>query len=103
MDLIKCGLCGFEFERGVKICRGCHGRVKYGSGVISIAFGLIYAWVFQFGLEYIDSHFFKISGYIKDIGYPKGWVASFGMLAFFLIGFFHALYLFRNRVVTTKK
>ncbi|MCS0434615.1 hypothetical protein [Vibrio diabolicus] len=22
MNLIKCGLCGFEFERGAKICRG---------------------------------------------------------------------------------
>lgn len=103
MDLIKCGLCGFEFEKGVKICRGCHGRVKYGAGVLPVAFGLVYALVLQFGLEYIDSHLFKISGYVKDLGYPEGSVSSFLMLVFFLIGFFHAFYLFRSRVVTTKE
>lgn len=103
MDLIKCGLCGFEFERGVKICRGCHGRVKYGAGIRPIVFGVIYAWVFQFAINYIDSHLFKISGYVKDMGYPEGLVISFSMLVFFVIGVFHALYMFRNRVMTTKR
>ena len=31
VTLIKCGLCHFEFEHGVQVCRGCQGRVVYGA------------------------------------------------------------------------
>jgi hypothetical protein len=28
---VKCGLCHFEFDRGVSVCQGCQGNVVYGA------------------------------------------------------------------------
>jgi len=97
MDLIKCGLCGFEFERGAKICRGCQGRIEYGAGGISLIFGLVYGGLFWFALNYIDNHFFNVDDYMTD----KAFLIS--VFVVFFIGVFHAFYIFRNRVETVKE
>ena len=39
MNFIKCRLCGFEFEKGVSVCRGCQGTIEYGAKA-DTAFGL---------------------------------------------------------------
>lgn len=93
MEIIKCGLCGFEFERGVKICRGCQGRIQYGAGGLKWFFGIIYAVVVWFGLKYVNDNWFAVAES----------VAGITLLVTFLIGAIHASYLFKNEVKITKK
>ncbi|ABI81991.1 hypothetical protein Pcar_3376 [Syntrophotalea carbinolica DSM 2380] len=90
--MIKCGLCGYEFERGVKICRGCHGTVKYGAGGLKWLFGIIYGTVIFYALRYVNDHWLTIQ---DKIALPI-------ILCAFVLGAIHAAYLFRNQVKTVK-
>ena len=92
MEMIKCGLCGFEFERGVQICRGCHGIVKYGAGGLKWLFGIIYSGLIWYVLKYINDKWFAIP---DKVAFPI-------ILAAFITGAIHAAYIFRNQVKTAK-
>ncbi|PAV25277.1 hypothetical protein CF392_11785 [Tamilnaduibacter salinus] len=30
-EIVKCGLCHYEFEHGARVCQGCQGTVVYGA------------------------------------------------------------------------
>ena len=92
MNLIKCGLCGFEFERGAKICRGCHGHIKYGAGGLKWFFGTLYGGVIWYLLTYINDNWYGI----------KDSVGGTIILVFFILGCIHAAYMFRKKVNTVK-
>ena|GEM_PF-3179913 len=88
MSHIKCGLCGFEFEKGMKICQGCQGEIEYGAGGMAFVFGVLYAGLFGYV-------FYKLLGF----EFESWW----GLGIFFSVGFFHACHLFKDNVQTTKR
>ena len=93
MEKLKCGLCGYEFDRGVVICRGCQGRVAYGSGGLKWLFGIVYFAICGYALKFIARN-------VTDVSNSVGWTI---MGAAFLFGVIHCTYLFRKRVQITKR
>lgn len=94
METLECGLCGYEFEKGMSVCRGCQGHIQYGPNGTILLFGAItYLVVFYNLIEYTHSNFFRI-----DVTY--GFII---MGISVVLGLIHAKYLFRNRVIITKR
>lgn len=93
MQKTKCGLCGYEFEHGMKICQGCHGHIKYGAGGYKWFLGSLYAGLVWWAASYVNENWFAIS--------EK--VALFLIGGSFILGAFHASRLFKNLVEVKKK
>lgn len=94
LETLKCGLCGYEFEKGMSVCRGCQGHIQYGpSGTLLLLGVITYLAVFHNIMGYIESNFFRING-------------TFGLVMLAVsavLGLIHTKYLFRNRVIIKKR
>ncbi|HIF9335684.1 TPA: hypothetical protein ACX6RM_004033 [Photobacterium damselae] len=93
MNKLTCGLCGFKFERGMRICQGCHGKIEYGSGLLKWINAGVFggsAWLLMF---LCNKYIFGINESLA------GWI----ILIAALTGFFRSIKKHKYSYCVTKK
>ena len=78
METLVCGLCGFEFERGRQICQGCHGQIKYGSGILKWIYAIFFSaltygilWIIDKYIISLHDDFFSLTMIAFFVGMYK--------------------------------
>lgn len=92
MTKLTCGLCGFKFDRGMRICQGCHGEIEYGSGLFKWIYGGLFGGA-AYGLIFLfNKYLFNLNETFS------GWVVIIAAL----IGVFTAVNQFKHSYLVNK-